>query len=80
MFSSFHTSVAEPNVARLRSDSYFRDLVFTKMESVNMFTSSVNVKVFILESYVPLRLSMIWPSLSRIAPPLWNIATESLVL
>ena len=50
ILSSFHTFVARPNVARSRSDSYTRSFVFTKIESVNIFTSVSKVKVLIFES------------------------------
>ena len=46
----YHTFVARPNVARSRSDSYTRSFVFTKIESVNIFTSVSKVKVLIFES------------------------------
>ena len=45
-----------------------------------MFTFLTNSNILVLESYVPLVLSIIWPSLSRIAAPFWKMATESLVL
>ena len=45
-----------------------------------MLTFRVNSNIFVLESYEPLVLSIICPSLSRIAAPFWKMATESLVL
>ena len=69
-----------PNVAMDKSDSYLRVLVLMKMESVNILTSVSKSKVLIFESYVPVWLSIICPSLSLMAPPLKKTATLSFVL
>ena len=55
-------------------------LVLMKTESVNMFTSCLNENSFLRASYRPSRLSIIWPSASRMEAPFWKKAMLSRVL